>query len=174
MFEVVGSVIGIFFLLRFPLKILIGGILAVFHVLGSCASTGAIEMVLHAVLFYVMCEVCVICLKFTNVRETDRKNYMNMILHACIHVFYVHLYAAMAGFLLVLGAHVRLVFEHSCKGSVVNVEQQGPVAGRPECAAEMMMVPKKPPGGAARSNEHGEYLELVRSLQAAKAAGGVQ
>ena len=171
-FEVVGSVSGIFVPLPFALKILIGGALAVFHVLGSCASTGALEMVLRAVLFYVMCAVCVLCLKFTNVREAERKNYTSMIPHACMHVFYVHLYAALAGFLLVLGAHVRLVFEHSRKGSGADVEQQGAGARRPERAAEP--VPKKPPGGAARSDEGGKYLELVRSLQAAKAAGGAQ
>ncbi len=96
-FEVVGSVSCIFVPLQFALKILIGGALAVFHVLGSCASTGALEMVLRAVLFYGMCAVCVLCLKFTNVREAERKNYTSMIPHACMHVFYVHLYAALAG-----------------------------------------------------------------------------
>lgn len=172
--EVVGSVSGMCVPLPFVLKIVLGGALAVLHVLGSCAAIGALEMVLRAVMFYVMCAVCVLCLKFTNVREAERKNYTSMIPHASMHVLYVHLYAALAGFLLVLGAHVRLVFEHRRKAPGADVEQQGPGLRRTERAAE-----KKPPGGreaAAPRDEraHGEYLELVRSLQAAKTAGGQQ
>ena len=56
-------------------------------VIGICIPV----MVLRAVIFYVMCAVSVMCLKFTNVRDAERRNYTSMIPHASMHVFYVHL-----------------------------------------------------------------------------------
>ena len=69
------------------------------------ADIGALEMVLRPVIFYVMCAVSVMCLKFTNVRVAERRNYTSMIQHLLMHVFYVHLFEALAGFLLVIGVH---------------------------------------------------------------------
>ncbi len=103
-FEVVSSVSGMCLPLLFVLKISIGCALAAFHVIGSCASIGSLEMVLCAVIFYVMCLVSLMCLKFTNVWDAERRNYTSMIPQVLMHVFYVHLYAALAGFLLVLGS----------------------------------------------------------------------
>jgi hypothetical protein len=71
-FEVVSSVSGMCIPVPFVLKISIGCALAVFHVIGSCASIGALEMVLRAVIFYVMCAVSVMCLKFTGPKREPR------------------------------------------------------------------------------------------------------
>ena len=170
-FEVMSSVNGMCIPVPFVLKISIGCALAVFHVLGSCASIGALEMVLRAVMFYVMCAVSVMCLKFTNVRDVERRNYTSMIPHASMHVFYVHLYAALAGFLLVLGMHARLVFEYSRKNPSADIEQ--PVhSPRVRRATEKKPVEWRQEAAGSRDDRE-EYAELVRKLHAAKAAGGV-
>ena len=77
-----------------------------FEVVSSVIGICIPVMVLRAVIFYVMCAVSVMCLKFTNVRDAERRNYTSMIPHASMHVFYVHLYAALAGFLWCSGCTV--------------------------------------------------------------------
>ncbi len=114
------------------------------HVLGSCASIGALEMVLRAVIFYVMCAVSVMCLKFTNVRDAERRNYTSMIPHASMHVFYVQSLRSTSRFPLVLRVHGRLVFEYSRRSSSADIEQ--PVhSPRPRRGAEKKTVECPPP-----------------------------
>ena len=170
-FEVVSSVSGMCLPVPFVLKISIGCALAVFHVIGSCASIGALEMVLRAVIFYVMCAVSLMCLKFTNVRDAERRNYTSMIPHASMHVFYVHLYAALAGFLLVLGVHGRLVFEYGRRSASADIEQPAH-SPRPRRGAEKKTVEWRQEAAGSR-DDRDEYSELVRKLHAAKAASGV-
>jgi hypothetical protein len=170
-FEVVSSVSGMCIPVPFVLKISIGCALAVFHVIGSCASIGALEMVLRAVIFYVMCAVSLMCLKFTNVRDAERRNYTSMIPHASMHVFYVHLYAALAGFLLVLGVHGRLVFEYGRRSASADIEQPAH-SPRPRRGAEKKTLEWRPEAAGSR-DDRDEYSELVRKLHAAKAASGV-
>jgi hypothetical protein len=145
--------------------------LAVFHVLGSCESIRALEMVLSAVIFYVMCDVSVMCLKFTNVRDEELRNYTSMIPHALMHVFYVYLYASLAGFLLVLGVHCRLVFEYSQRSSSADIEQTVH-SPRPRLWTEKKTVEWRQEEVCSR-DDRDEYSELVRKLHAAKGANWV-
>jgi hypothetical protein len=128
-------------------------------------------MVLRAVIFYVMCAVSLMCLKFTNVRDAERRNYTSMIPHASMHVFYVHLYAALAGFLLVLGVHGRLVFEYGRRSASADIEQPAH-SPRPRRGAEKKTVEWRQEAAGSR-DDRDEYSELVRKLHAAKAASGV-
>jgi len=107
-FEVAAAAAG----LRVPappaLRLLTALGLALVHVALACEPLAPAEMALRAVLFYVQCAVCALCGRFTLAREYERRVHA----HAALFVLFVHIYAALAGFLIVVGVHVRFIFHH--------------------------------------------------------------
>jgi hypothetical protein len=172
-FEVAAAAAG----LRVPappaLRLLTALGLALVHVALACEPLAPAEMALRAVLFYVQCAVCALCGRFTLAREYERRVHA----HAALFVLFVHIYAALAGFLIVVGVHVRFIFHHRHLHSRGADDPERPHPREPREPRELREHTRetaraRPEPKPARAADH-DYLDLVRKLQAAKAASGV-
>jgi hypothetical protein len=172
-FEVISCVSGMRVALPSIAKVLIGSVLALLHAWGACGHPGVLEMMCRAVVFYVMCAVAVMCLKFTHVREIERKNYMTMIPHAYTHVFFVHLYAMVASILFVLGVYVRLVVKSTQSAPGADIEQAKPDTAKRVDTTHVKRTAEKRHESVGSREERDEHSELLRKLVAAKAASGM-
>jgi len=149
-------------------------------------------MALRAVLFYTQCAVCILCARFTNHQHHTAHA------HAALHLLFVHSYAAVAGFLIVLGVHVRFILRARC---AANDDPERPAAGpsgafagpsgplhaatgpsgalhahaHPRPERRPRPAPAEAPRAAEppRAADRDDYTDLVRKLQAAKAASGM-
>ena len=83
------------------------------HVLLSCTSVSMLEMLVRAVLFYVLCSLMILCAPFAP--PPDRNSCS--VLHICAPVLFVHVYPTLASVLLLVGAHARLVYNNVSKRS---------------------------------------------------------
>jgi hypothetical protein len=172
-FEVISCVSGMRVVVPSIAKVLLGSVLALLHAWGACAHPGVLEMMCRAVVFYVMCAIALMCLKFTHVRENERKNYMTMIPHAYTHVLFVHLYAMLASVIFVLSVYVRLVVQSMQGAPSADIEQaQTHTAKRVDVTHVKRTADKRHESGSSRE-EREEHSELLRKLVAAKAASGL-
>jgi hypothetical protein len=149
------------------LKLFAAVAFALVHVALACAPLPALEMALRAVLFYTQCAVCTLCARFTLARDAERRAHAAHA-HAALHLLFVHSYAALAGFLIVLGVHVRFILRAAPDDPEARPEPRGPP---PPAHAAPARRPR--PEAAARAPEREDYADLVRKLQAAKAASGL-
>jgi hypothetical protein len=171
------------------LKLVTAVAFALVHVVLACAPLQALEMALRAVLFYTQCAVCILCARFTNHQHHAAHA------HAALHLLFVHSYAAVAGFLIVLGVHVRFILRARCAApddperpaAHASAAAHTPYAAhaahahaahahaahaRPERRPRPELRPA--PAEAARAApDRDDYADLVRKLQAAKAASGM-
>lgn len=163
-FDLVSSASGVRTLLPFAVKVVLTSTLALLHAAGTCGHMGSLELIVRAVVFYLLCAMTLMCLKFTHVREHDRRTYVSMIPHVYAHVLFVHLYAALASLAIVLGLHVRMVVKH-VQGSGDVETGRRLEAPKPE---SLKRAPEK--RYEAAREERDEHSDLMRMFQAAKAA----
>ena len=168
-FEIISCVSGVHMKLPFTAKVVTVSIMALLHAFGVCTRPGVLEMMCRAVVFYVMCAMALMCLKFTRVLEQERKNFVAMIPHCFAHLFFVHLYAVLASVLFVVVVVTRLVVLYRQSLCVDEDLALTPVGKRHEVAPCKRTGEKRHDSTAAR-DDRDEHSELVRKYLAAKAA----
>jgi hypothetical protein len=110
-------------LLRLPvsLKVLAACLFECTHVLLACVPASMLEMLGRAVLFSILCSLVVLCAPFAP--PQDRSTHC--VLLVCAPVLFVHAYLAVAGVLLLVRTHARLIYNnvrcadgkrHGCQG----------------------------------------------------------
>lgn len=165
-FEIVSCVTGVHAKIPFIAKVVIVSIMALMHASIACTPVGVLEMMCRAIVFYVMCAMAMMCLRFTLVPEHERKNFVAVIPHCFAHVFFVHLYAVLASMLFVVVVFARMVVR--CVQSRPPDQEQALPTRRHDATAVKRMSPK--PLDSSRE-EREDHTELLRKLLAAKAAG---
>lgn len=148
--EVIGSVSGVRVRMSLFLKTALACALASAHVLFSCSAVGVFEMLVRAVLFYVLCSLVILCAPFAP--PPDRTSCSA--LHLCAPVLFVHVYPTLASVLVVVGAHIRLIY------TSVHRRKQ-------DASPDTRDAPE------ARTGRPADYSELSAKLQAAKRAHGM-
>lgn len=129
------------------------------HVLLACSHMTALEMLVRAALFYVLCCLVVLCAPFAP--PADRCSCSAV--HVCAPVLFVHVYPSLASVLLIVGAHARLVYS----GMRVDAKRQAPA---------LSVLPPSSENDTKqgqRSLKQTEYMELAAKLHAAKRAQGM-
>jgi hypothetical protein len=156
--EVISSVSALRNNVPTTVKVLAGCAFACAHVLLACSQMNALEMLVRAVLFYVLCSLVVLCGPFAP--PPDRCSCS--VLHLSAPVLFVHAYPALASVLLLVGAHARLVY-FSFRGDGKRHANAAAVPAPGESESKQQQ----------RAVKHSEYSELSAKLLAAKRAHGL-
>jgi hypothetical protein len=135
-------------------KVLAACIFACTHVLLACVPASMLEMLGRAVLFYILCSLVVLCAPFAP--PQDRSTHC--VLLVCAPVLFVHAYLAVAGVLLLVGTHARLIYN-----SVRCAD-----AKRTDCQAAASDGEHAP-----RAPKQSEYKDLTAMLLTAKRMHGL-
>jgi len=126
------------------------------HVLVGCSAITYFEMLMRAVLFYVLCAIVILCSPFMPPNTERSACY---VLHLCAPVLFVHLYPTIASVLMLVGAHARLIY--------TSIQRRKPDTDWTEPAS----VARRE--ASPRGNKSSEYSELAVKLAAAKRAHGI-
>ena len=163
--EVIGSVSGVRVHMPLHSKTVAACAFASAHVLVGCASVGVFEMLVRAVLFYVLCSLVILCAPFAP--PPDRSSCS--VLHLCAPVLFVHLYPTLASVLVIVGSHARLIYT-----SVNRRKAESSSDGRD---TRDLRDPRDPRDARdtlePRTGKLSEYSDLAAKLQAAKRAHGI-
>jgi hypothetical protein len=129
------------------------------HVLVGCSSIAFFEMLMGAVLFYVLCAIVILCAPFVPPSvQSDSERSACSVLHLCAQVLFVHLYQTIASVLVVVGSPARLIYS--------SMHRRKQESGKAEPASDASDV--SPRVGKSR-----EYIDLAMKLAAAKRAHGI-
>jgi hypothetical protein len=98
--DLVSSISGVRVNLWLHSKALLACAFASAHVLVGCSAIAYFEMLMRAVLFYVLCAIVILCSQFMP-PNTERS--ACSVLHLCAPVLFVHLYPTIASVLVLVG-----------------------------------------------------------------------
>lgn len=157
--EMVGNISGVRMHLPPHSKALIACAFASAHVLVGCSSIAFFEMLMRAVLFYVLCAIVILCAPFVPPSaQPGSERSACSVLHLCAPVLFVHLYPTIASVLVVVGSHTRLIY--------TSMHRRKQDSGKAEPASDNR-------GVSPRVGKSSEYSELAVVLAAAKRAHGM-
>ena len=159
--DMVGSIIGVRMHLSPQSKALLACAFASAHVLVGCSSIAFFEMLMRAVLFYVLCAIVILCAPFVPSAHSGSERSACSVLHLCAPVLFVHLYPTIASVLVVVGSHARLIYS--------SLHRRKQESGKAELASDTRGVSPR----VGKSSEYSEYSELAVKLAAAKRAHGI-
>lgn len=147
-----------------PVKVCILCVFATVHVVLNCAAVSIAEMLLRVVTYFLLCSLMVLCAPFAPAPQKSSC----AVLHLCVSVLFLHVYAMLASALVIVGIHVRLIYTNV---SALNQRSGGRAEvghgraeaghGRAEAGPRDREHPKTP------GTNH-NYSELVKRLQAEK------
>lgn len=157
----VGSISGVRVHLSPQSKALLACAFASAHVLVGCSSIAFFEMLMRAVLFYVLCAIVILCAPFVPLAHSGSERSACSVLHLCAPVLFVHLYPTIASVLVVVGSHARLIYS--------SIHRRKQESGKAEPASDTRGVSPR----VGKSSEYSEYSELAVKLAAAKRAHGI-
>lgn len=140
-------------------KVLAACTFACAHVLLACVPASMLEMLVRAVLFYVLCSLVVLCAPFAPTHDRSTLGVLLM----CAPVLFVHAYLAVAGVLLLVGTHARLIYSNVCGADAKRQNSHNGAA--PLCEIDTKIVPRGP--------KQSESQDLTALLLAAKRMHGV-
>jgi hypothetical protein len=156
----VGSISGVRVHLPPHSKAVLACAFASAHVLVGCSSVTFFEMLMCAVLFYVLCAIVILCAPFVPPSAHSERSACS-VLHLCAPVLFVHLYPTIASVLVLVGAHARLIY------SSMHLRKQE--SGKAEPAGDG----RDGRDASPRVGKSSEYSELAMKLAAAKRAHGI-
>ncbi len=136
-------------------KVLAACTFACAHVFLACVPASMLEMLVRAVLFYVLCSLVVLCAPFAPAHDRSTLGVLLM----CAPVLFVHAYLAVAGVLLLVGIHTRLIYNsvrsadakrqssHQATVSLCEVDpkivQRGPKQSESQDLAALLLAAKR-------------------------------
>lgn len=129
------------------------------HVLLACVPVSMLEMLVRAVLFYILGALVVLCAPFA--AHQDRS--AHFVLLVSVPVLFVQAYLAVAGVLLLVGTHMRLIYN-----SVRCVEAKR--NDQHSCSAPQSDAEPRP---LQRGSKQSEHNDLTALLLAAKRMHGI-
>jgi hypothetical protein len=162
--DMVGSIIGVRVHLSPQSKALLACAFASAHVLVGCSSIAFFEMLMRAVLFYVLCAIVILCAPFVPLAHSGSERSACSVLHLCAPVLFVHLYPTIASVLVVVGSHARLIYS--------SIHRRKQESGKAEPASDTRGVSSRV-GKSSEYSQYSEYSELAVKLAAAKRAHGI-
>jgi len=164
--EMVGSISGVRVHLPPHSKAVLACAFASAHVLVGCSSIAFFEMLMRAVLFYVLCAIVILCAPFVPPSAHSERG---AVLLLCAPVLFVHLYPTIASVLVLVGAHARLIYAsmHRRKQDSGKAEAGEGREGREGREA------REAREASPRVGKSSEYSELALKLAAAKRAHGI-
>jgi hypothetical protein len=162
--DMVGSISGVRVHLSPQSKALLACAFASAHVLVGCSSIAYFEMLMRAVLFYVLCAIVILCAPFVPLAHSGSERGACAVLHLCAPVLFVHLYPTIASVLVVVGSHARLIYS--------SMHRRKQESGKAEPAGDTRGVSPRV-GKSSEHSEYKEYSELALKLAAAKRAHGI-
>lgn len=162
--DMVGSISGVRVHLSPQSKALLACAFASAHVLVGCSSIAFFEMLMRAVLFYVLCAIVILCAPFVPAAHSGSERCACSVLHLCAPVLFVHLYPTIASVLVVVVSHARLIYS--------SMHRRKQESGKAEPASDTRGVSPRV-GKSSEYSEYSEYSELAVKLAAAKRAHGM-